>query len=527
MGLLALASSVFADVTYSVVAFPKDPANKIAVQVKDLIYPLKLGDESTVWSAKVPGVSGSNPYRYVEVDRSNKVVAREDFERRFKDSSKSATPNEFFGRKDTFSALPELKQIYKDVRPKPSKVFDNTQVATINFKVDQAAFDNMLQHPKDRLLKIKTSLVFVNADVVHYSKNVTLSISGNSSRKRQKVSLKLNFKGDDTFFDRPIIKLRSEASDMAVMREMLYVDVLNAVGVPTSQGSWVRVYANGKPHGFFLMMEDIEKPFVKTTLHHGSVSDSTKLGSLYQMGKAEAPMIYQGPSASDYNSNVYETQFASPDDQGMVKWIAFMKDLRDFKSSDRDAVTFWNKRLELESFLRAMAVDYLTGAWDSFWARGHNYFMYLHPQTNLWNFIPSDLDHSFNGGDRPAPNLPYQKWIPVEGSQGFTGRPLVTKLIYGNQDIKKMFETILRTITQDVFNSGAMDPRIEAYKTQIEKDVAWDYAIDRSHLPGDPFTRTLASFYSAIKGSVAGDKVKGVKPYINLRAKYVLANVGK
>ncbi|KAF9159272.1 hypothetical protein DFQ26_006743 [Actinomortierella ambigua] len=535
MGLLVLASSVFADVKYTVVAFTKNPANRVAVEVKGNTHYLQTTkDLPYIWTTTVRGVSSSNSYRYVEFDRKNKMVDREKNKRYPKGSFKTATPNDFFGRNETFIAVPKLEQIYKDVRPKPSKVFDNRQVATIHFNVDPAEFDHMMQNPRDRDIKIKANLTFVNADLIHSSDNVRLSISGNSSRKRQKVSLKVKFpktlpKGDP-FFDRPILKLRAGAADPTVMREMLYVDVLNAVGIHASETSWVRAYVNGKPQGFFLMMEDIEEPFVMNTIHRGAISNVTELGSLYQMGKAEAPMIYQGPNAKDYNSNVYETKVAGPGDKDMVKWIAFMKDLRDFKSSDRDAVAFWSKRLELDSFLRAMAVDYLAGAWDSFWARGHNYFMYLHPQTNLWQFLPSDFDHSFNDDKRPNPDLPYREWTPKQGSQGFTGRPLVTKLIIENKAINKMFETIVLRITDKVFNREALYPLIDAHTKRIANEVDWDVKIDRSHLPGNPFKRSMKHFYVDIGEDTpkySGGQVLGIKPYVKWRANYVRANVGK
>ncbi|KAG0256213.1 hypothetical protein DFQ27_005849 [Actinomortierella ambigua] len=535
MGLLALASSVFAD----------------AVVVNDKPYRLQTVENTThVWSTTVPGVSGSDAYYYAEFDDAMEVT-RDFFDRRLSDSSKTASPNDFFGRMDNFYTLPKLKQIYNDVRPKRSPVFDNRQIATMHFEVDEAGFAAMMKNATERdkkkKIKLDARFTFVNADVFHFSDKVKLSISGNSSRSLGKVSLKVKFKKDAPFYDHPILKLRAEATDPSMMREMLYVDILNAAGVHTSQASWVRVYVNGQPHGFFVMMQDIEEPYIMNTIHQGTITNKTELGSLYQMSQAEAPMVYISDNATDYGE-IYDTKFsmnvpkkekgakkgakkdpkeaAERDAMKLERWITFMKDLRDFKSNDADSIANWNKRFELRSFLSAMAVEYLTGAWDLFMRKGHNYLTYFNPVTSRWMFLPTDFDQTFNNGDAsPVPESPYTEWVP-KGAL----RPLVTKLIYENEPIKNYFEAILRAITQDVFNSDALYPLIDAYKEQIAGEVEWDMGVDRSNLTGVPFDTTTDDFYQAIEGSIVEGitrKVNGIKPFIKLRAEYVLANIRK
>lgn len=54
-----------------------------------------------------------------------------------------------------------------------------------------------------------------------------------------------------------------------MIREKLYIDVLNSVGIPTQQGAWVRLFVNNKPYGLYLMVDDIKKSFLKQTVHAG------------------------------------------------------------------------------------------------------------------------------------------------------------------------------------------------------------------------------------------------------------------
>ncbi|KAG0011351.1 hypothetical protein BGZ81_002232 [Podila clonocystis] len=529
-GLLALASSVFADVTFNVIGFPNDKTNTYAVEINKKLHPLKTSkDTFPLWSANVADASASGSYRYVQLNKKKGVVLREEFQREFADKDATATLNEFFNRQTTITTLPAIKQIYKDTRPEPSKAFDGSQIATIHLTVEPTAFADTINNPLDKKRKaIKVGFKFINADTVYSVSEAKLSVSGNSSRKFQKVSLRIKFNDDkgETFFDRPIIKLRAESTDPTMIREKLYLDVLNSVGVATYQGSYVRVYVNGKPHGFYLMVEDIEEPFLMSTIHKGTIRDKKALGSLYQMGRREATMIYNGSSIVDYSHKVYAIKIRGPKDQQMEQWISFMKDLQDWNPAAPGGVAYWNQRLDLQGYLRSMALEYLTGAWDAFWWRGHNFFMYYNPQRKVWQFIPTDFDHTFNNGNRPDVHTPYKKFADSHEQQKTTAHPLVTKLIFKNKDINKQFETTLLTITRDVFNSRVLDARIDAYETQIEQDVAWDYSIDRSKLPGRKGHWTIEFFHRSIKGH--GRKIiRGLKPWISIRAEGVSAQIGE
>ncbi|KAG0224209.1 hypothetical protein BGW42_005288 [Actinomortierella wolfii] len=527
IGLLTLVSSVLADVTYNVVAFPDIGSNTFAVEVDKKLYPLHTSaDIFPLWTAKVAGVTAASGYRYVQLNKKKKVVEREEFERHIADKDATATLNEFFNREYTITNLPPMKQIYEDVRPEPSKAFNSSQIGTIHLTTQPKEFADILDNPLDKERKpIKAGFRFINADTIYSVGEAKLSVSGNSSRRFQKVSLRVKFndKKGETFFDRPIIKLRAEASDASMIREKLYLDLLNSVGVPIYQGSYVRVYVNGESQGLFLMVEDIEEPFLMNTVHHGTIKDKKELGSLYQMGLKEAPMIYLGESASEYGERVYKNKIRGAEDKNMKQWIAFLKDIQDWDPDSPEGIAYWKERLDLDGFLRSMALEYLTGAWDGFWSRGHNYFMYYNPQRKVWQFLPTDFDHTFYSGNRPAVDMTYKEFGKYHAKHDLQDHPLVTKLIVKNKDINKEFETILATITKEVFNSKVLDERIAAYEKQIEKDVEWDLSIDRTSRPGKSGHRSVEIFHKAM--GHGKKKIHGLRPWISYRSKIIPAQI--
>ncbi|KAG0241175.1 hypothetical protein BGW41_006168 [Actinomortierella wolfii] len=524
---LALASSVFADVTFNLVGFPDSATNTFAVEVDNKIHPLKTSVETfPLWSVNVAGVSASNGYRYVQLDKKKKVVTREKFERRLSDENAVATLNEFFNREKTITSLPPIKQVYENVSPPPSKAFDSSQIATIHLTTDPDKFADMMSHPLDEKRKaIKAGFRFINADTIYSAQNVNLKTSGHGSRKYKKTSLSIEFdalKGD-TFFDRPYIKLRAEYIDPTMIREKLYVDILNSVGVPSYDASYARVFVNGEPHGLFLMVEDIQAPFIMNKVHQGTITDEKGLGSLFKMRSGlHATMIYKGKKSDDYDRVMYENKILgqNPKNDPMKQFITFMKNIQDWNPTAAGGINYWKQRLDLDGFLRSMAVEYLTGAWDNFWWRGNNFFMYFNPERNVWQFIPTDFDNTFSVGIHADVDTTYKNYAHFRLSEKGKDNPLVTKLIYKNKDINKEFENVLLTITKGVFNNKALDARINAYVAQIEQDVAWDITIDRSNHPGIDLDWSVDKFHAAVKEPVK-NVPKGLKTWIGNRAKSV------
>ena len=51
--------------------------------------------------------------------------------------------------------------------------------------------------------------------------------------------------------------------------------------------------------------------------------------------------------------------------------------------------------LDVESFQRFLAATTFLAHYDSFIGLGHNYLIYLNPETNKFHFLPWDLDHAF------------------------------------------------------------------------------------------------------------------------------------
>ncbi|KAG0036726.1 hypothetical protein BGZ82_003792 [Podila clonocystis] len=530
---MAPASSVPTDITYNVVGFPDTDAGSFGVLMNGKITKLKTSPSTfPLWSATVAGASAPSGYQYVKLSDQDIVVQREPFLRFFHNTSAKSTTNEFFLRQVTQTTLPKLPQVFENVQPEASEAFDDSQIATIHLTPnprDFAAMEADRRNKKDA----KAGFRFINADTVYSVDEVKVKVSGRDTSDFKKLSLRIKFKGGETFFDRPIIKLRSGVFDPTMIREKLYIDILNAIGVRTTQGAWVRVYVNRQPYGFYLMVEDIEPPFLRATMHHGS--SPTHLGSLYKMANSQAPVqeapvqeapvqeapVQEAPEELYSNKNLG----ANPEDKPMTQLIAFFKQLHDYDPTLLGGVEFWNSRLDLDGFLRCMAMEYLGGNWDAYWFSGNNYFMYHNPTENRWQFIPTDFDRTFSDGNKPDVLTTYKKFAGHKLAMPGNDHPLVTKLIFMNKEINTLFKQILLRIVNEVFNLEVLEPRINAFEKMIADEVNWDYLLGRSTISREKSVDfTIDDFHKSIIGGVK-DVAIGIKPWIKGRAEDVPASL--
>ncbi|KAG0017311.1 Nuclear actin-protein involved in chromatin remodeling [Entomortierella chlamydospora] len=502
-------------VTFNCVGYPSTPGGVFGVSIAGVVHKLATNEDTfPVWSGAVPGTTGSVEYSYVELNAQGAALKTEAFVRRLANQSDTATMNEFFERPVTVWELPKIPYTYLATYPSKTRAFKQKQIATIHVTAPVAMISEMNANPKnDKDYKV-TTFRFINSEMIYNQRNITFSTSGKSSKEFAKQSFKFEFDTDynQTFFSRPNIKLRSMAQDPAMIREKLYIDMLNSVGVPTQQGAYVRLFVNNEPYGLYLMVDDIKKSFVKQTIHGGD--PLINRGSLVQMNAwiNKADLVYKGPDTANYDQNSYTSKNLgnNPPTNPLQELIAFMSDLQSFDPiSTPDPVGYWNNtRLDLDGVMRCMALEYLMGGFDMYWYSASNYFMYknptLAPNGGKWQFIPTDMDNTFGSG-YPTSTLPtYRNYVDFAA---LGERPLVQKLILQNPQINALFEQTLKEIISTAFKPEAIGARAKAYNQMLSLDAQWDLSLKRMS-PGNDKNFTFADFntnlYNVTKDMQAG-----------------------
>ncbi len=179
--------------------------------------------------------------------------------------------------------------------------------------------------------------------------------------------------------------------DPSSAREALSYAVYRSLGVPASRTSFVRltVTVPGKYDkefaGLYTLVESIDKTFLKE--HFGSAK------GLLLKPERVGPLDDLGDEWNDYESR-YQPKTPA-DAKSKRRLIEFVKLVQ--KADDKTFQRDIDKYLDVDEFLRFLAGTVALSSMDSFIGLTHNYFLYLDPKTNKFNFLPWDFDHSFGG----------------------------------------------------------------------------------------------------------------------------------
>ncbi|KAF8928061.1 coth protein-domain-containing protein [Dissophora ornata] len=481
IGLAACAAMAMADVTFNVVYLRDEPTDECAVEINGKVTKLTTSNDLyPLWSANVPDVEGPLEYKYVQL-KGGKVEKQEKEVRKLPEGAVH-TPNEFFERTTTLNQLPPLPQVFENKFEQNSPFFREGYIANMFVEGDAAQIKYLNKggesfHPEP--IQVKVQYIGANENIK--IENVRFGLSGASAREFSKQAYQFKFPKKNRLLDLSTLKLRNEETDATMIREKIYVDILNSLGVPAQQSAYVRLFFNGKPVGLYVAVEEMKKHWIKKVLHPDV--KKVKPGALWKMNSCcghEGNLQWLGATTKSYVlDDIYKNILPgkNPKDDLMQDLIAFMKDLKDYDpKKTKDPIAFWNQRLDLDVFLKSMAMEYLTGSWDSYWNSGSNYQIYNDPITGKWTWLPTDFDDTF--GTSFEGKLESYRAIPKLNAKGFES-PLAQKLIMETPEINQRFEQILKDIVSYVFKPDALTPRLDAYKNMIEDDVAWDRAQPR------------------------------------------------
>ncbi|GJJ74938.1 spore coat protein H [Entomortierella parvispora] len=518
--LAACAAVALADVNFNVIGFRGADVEEYGVIINGKVTNLKTTKETyPLWSAKVAGVNAPLEYQYVRLN--NKGVAGKEAKARKLPSGAVKTPNEYFDRPNTIHTLPPLPQVYENKWTRNSPLFREGYIGNLLIEGDPKQWKYLHSGGKKwwnpKPVKVKIHYIGATEDVK--IEGVQLQLSGGQTRSYSKLPYKFTFPKGHELLDVEMLKLRSAETDATMIRENLYIDVLNTLGVPAPQASYVRVFFNMEPVGLYVAEEIMKEHWVKAALHTQSPS-SLKPGSLWKMGADDgfrADLQWKGNKVTDYQfGNIYKQLLLgdNPKKEPMRDLIQLMLDAKNYDpKTEKDPVGYWEKRLDLEIFLRSMAMEYLGGFWDGYWRSGSNYQMYHDPTTKLWTWLPVDYDDTF-GSSYPRDELGPYRNLPVKSQSA-----LVQKLILQTPQINARFEAILKETVSYVFKPQALLPRVAAYKDMIIADVEWDRNLPRLNTNGDneKFTVQDVAF-----GVAEGKKDKiGLKGWITMACQQV------
>jgi hypothetical protein len=297
------------------------------------------------------------------------------------------------------------------------------------------------------------------------------------------------------------------------MNEVLSYRLYRDADVPASRTAYARVFVTvpGKyDHqylGLYSIVEDIDKDFVEENL-------SKKKGAIL---KPVTPKLFEdlGGEWPKYKQTYDPKTTLSVDEAQRV--IDFSRLVT--HADDAEFGAKLGDYLAIDEFASYMAVTVWLSTLDSILVVGQNYYVFLHPKTHKFHFIPWDLDHSF--GQFPVFGSQEQREAlsihhPWFGENRFLDR------VFKVDAFKKSYLAKLDEFSKSIFQperllkqvdeiAAAIRPAIKEESpeklAQFDKVVAGE-AMRRTGFPGAPFAKPIKTFVKARAESVV-DQLAG------------------
>jgi spore coat protein H len=351
---------------------------------------------------------------------------------------------------------------------------------------------------------------------------IGLRFKGNSSymmgEQSHKPPMKLDFDRyvpGQSFRGLSQLNLHNNAMDPSHMREALSYWVFREAGVPASRTAYALVYLTldgqqeRKLLGLYTLVEEVDKRFLESRF-------GTDKGLLLKPENA-FNLPFKGEDFKKYEE-VYRPK-TEPTPQTSQALIEFLRLIH--KADDATFEREIEKRMDVEAFLRFVAANTLLANMDSFLSTGHNFFMYVHPQTLKVHFVPWDLNLSL-GGFAWVGNAREQ--IELSLSKPYVGKNALAERVLKIQRFQAKYQQITRQIVKDVFNEKALNGEMDHFEKVIE--AARERALGPATRPTTG-PSTLPVTRPAAVGNLAAQKTwwlatpPDVRDFANQRAKTV------
>lgn len=273
---------------------------------------------------------------------------------------------------------------------------------------------------------------------LRYRGNFSFTSSSIAAPLRASLKLKLDTYGTKgSWAGIKTLNFNAGNLDTSLTREALAFALFRAAGVPAPRTAYAEIrftvpeLYNNTRGGFYVMIENVNRAFLKEALPPGQGLLMKPEGT---RGGIQAPA---GSTWASYKGVLRPDREATEHEQQRVMEFAQLISQNDVALFRARVGTY----LDVEEFLRFLAINAFIENWDSYLGGSHNYYLYLDSSDDKFRFIPWDEDLAM--GTRPGGqgiNLAF----PMQGNQ-----PLIYWLLE-DPAVQARYRAVLKELSQTV-----------------------------------------------------------------------------
>lgn len=404
-----------------------------------------------------------------------------------------------------------------DTRRNPGYLYDIDALPEITISLTEDDWNTYLTNydrNKHNDLYVPARWTFSKGGEVWRRDSIGLRPRGNSSRRRPEGAKGQLHNRDNTdwhhahfgihfteyatgqrFFGSDRLVLKWFHGDPAYCREIFCYDLFRRFKVWTAPRAsycrlWLHIDGDEKPayFGVYAMIEGVRKGWIDDRMKDGFLPDNT--GNMWK-----AAYNINGPAdLSDFQSTQTSKMGISDDTHdysyalktnkqtglpaAKEELFNFMEKMRPLPSGSSSLQQYIGQHIDVDVFLRALAVNVAVGMWDDYWVNANNYYFYF-DSSHRFYFIPYDYDNTLgtskriNGMNNAGTQDPLN-WGSREGDR------LLVRKVLSVKEYEDRYKQYLKTI---VTSPGLMEPdaaiqRIRHFQHIVENYVANDTGED-------------------------------------------------
>jgi spore coat protein H len=231
------------------------------------------------------------------------------------------------------------------------------------------------------------------------------------------------------------VHFNNSVQDPSKLTENLCAELFRQAGVPMPRVTNVRLQLNQRDLGVYVMLEGLDKPFLKRHL-------AGARGNLYDGGfchDIEQPLELVSGEAVREQPEIKALVAAAHEPDLAKRW------------------TRLEQLLDMDRFITFCALEVMTHDWDGYVLKPNNYKIFWDRAANRITFFPHGMDQMFW-----EPKLPI-----LPGMNG-----LVSRAVVATPEGRRRYLARMTELTTNVFKADVMINRINAYAAPVHASLA-------------------------------------------------------
>ena len=295
------------------------------------------------------------------------------------------------------------------------------------------------------------------------------------------------------------VNLKCMRQDSSYVAEMYVYDLMRRYEIWTgARASYSMLYiqiGNENPayFGLYKVIEPVNKRFLKARINAPGIGFNSRKGFLWkkenELQTNEDDFETANAQLNDFNNKVNNLS-----DEDFYPWI------EDF--------------MDLELFIKTLAIETVCRKWDNYWNNSNNYYLYFDKSDNKkLYFISYDCDNSlYFPESMEIPQIEYLK------NPNKHKAPTLIKRIFNNSEYLELYKNALKEIISPdtkLFYPEYSENRIRNWYHQIEK-YSYDFAAEPCFYKND-----FPEYFNFTHSYMFGKPLLGCNGFFSLMTKKI------